>query len=61
MSPYDNIVDIYQVTCANGASPASSEIWMDMYHSGYVETDPVPGYGISGGRTSNAPAEKGAR
>lgn len=50
LSPYDNIVDIYEVTCSDGATPERSEIWMDMYHRGHVEMEPVPGYGIAGGR-----------
>jgi hypothetical protein len=49
MSPYGNIVDVYIVTCS-GSEPASSEIYIDMYHSGHVEEQAVPGYGIVGGR-----------
>ncbi len=47
-SPYGNIVDIYQVEC-KGAEPAKSSIFIDMYHEGHVETEPVPGFGIIGG------------
>ena len=43
---FDNIVDAYVVTCA-GSEPASSTIFMDMYHAGYVETRAVPGFTIA--------------
>lgn len=49
ISPYGNIVDIYIVNCSN-AEPAESNIYIDMYHRGYVETESVPGFGIIGGR-----------
>lgn len=42
---FGNIVDLYIVQCA-GSTPASTEILMDMYHSGYVETRAVPGFVI---------------
>jgi hypothetical protein len=42
---YDNIVDGYRVTC-EGSEPASSLIYMDMYHGGHVETAAVPGFVI---------------
>ncbi|NCP19779.1 MAG: hypothetical protein GW855_11545 [Erythrobacter sp.] len=45
LSPYGNIVDVYVVTCAD-SEPASREIYIDMYHPGYVETRAVDGYGI---------------
>lgn len=41
--PYGNILDFYQVTCA-GAEPVP--VVMDMYHAGYVEDRPVPGFTI---------------
>ena len=40
---YGNIVDGYQVTCP-GKEPQM--VVMDMYHSGYVENRPVPGFTI---------------
>ncbi|SRR5690554_2630377 len=42
--PYGNIIDGYRVRC----SPDSEGviIFMDMYHPGYVETEPVPGFTI---------------
>ena len=43
---YDNIIDGYDVRC-EGSEPASSTIFMDMYHAGHVETRPVPGFTIS--------------
>lgn len=42
---YDNIIDGYDVRC-EGSEPASSTIFMDMYHAGHVETRPVPGFTI---------------
>lgn len=41
--PYGNIVDLYVVTC-EGGEPRESEIYMDMYHGGYIEERPVPGF-----------------
>ncbi len=41
---YGNIVDGYQVTCA-GEEPKM--VVMDMYHPGYVENRPVPGFTIT--------------
>ena len=42
---YGNIIDGYAVDCG-GAAPGKVEIFMDMYHSGHVETRPVPGFTI---------------
>jgi hypothetical protein len=42
---YGNIIDGYAVDCG-GAAPGKVEIYMDMYHAGYVETRPVPGFTI---------------
>lgn len=50
LSPYGNIADVYSVTCETG-EPAQSEIYIDMYHSGYSENEAVPGFGIAGGRS----------
>lgn len=41
--PFGNIVDRYSVTC-DGAQPAESTIYMDMYHGGYMEARPLPGF-----------------
>jgi hypothetical protein len=42
---YGNILDGYAVDCG-AAAPGKVEIFMDMYHAGYVETRPVPGFTI---------------
>lgn len=42
---FGNIVDGYAVRC-DGGTPAEAKIFMDMYHRGYVETRPVPGFTI---------------
>ena len=42
---YGNIIDGYSVDCGS-AAPGKVEIFMDMYHSGHVETRPVPGFTI---------------
>ena len=44
--PFGNIVDLYIVTC-RGGEPKQSEIYMDMYHAGFIETRPVPGFNSS--------------
>ena len=45
--PYGNILDGYTVDCG-AAAPGKVQIFMDMYHGGYVETRPVPGFTITG-------------
>lgn len=40
---FGNIVDSYQVTCPGGQA---KQVVMDMYHQGYVESRPVPGFTI---------------
>lgn len=42
---YGNIVDLYEVRCEGTGE--SRQIYMDMYHSGYVETQSVPGFTLS--------------
>lgn len=42
---YGNIVDAYAVDCG-AAQPGRAEVYMDMYHRGYVEDRPVPGFTI---------------
>lgn len=44
--PYGNIMDLYTVTCEGGA-PAASEVYMDMYHGGFAEPRPVPGFTVA--------------
>ncbi|WP_309622242.1 hypothetical protein [Novosphingobium sp.] len=41
--PFGNIVDLYIVTC-DGAEPAESMVYMDMYHGGFMEKRPLPGF-----------------
>lgn len=45
-SPYGNIMDIYAVQCAGG-TPADAQVYMDMYHKGFSEPRPVPGFTIA--------------
>lgn len=52
ISRYGNIMDVYIVTCP-GSEPERSEIYLDMYHRGHVETRAVPGFGIMAGRSGN--------
>ncbi|MFN7054296.1 hypothetical protein [Hyphomonas sp.] len=40
---YGNILDIYVVTCPKGPEAA---LYLDLYHSGYVEAGAVPGFTI---------------
>lgn len=44
--PYGNILDRYTVLCAGG-TPASSAVFMDMYHAGFAEPRPVPGFTVA--------------
>lgn len=46
ISPFGNIVDGYSVRC-EGSEPAETTVYMDMYHAGYVEMRPVPGFTIA--------------
>jgi hypothetical protein len=43
MGVFGNIVDGYEVTCANSA-PAKSMVVMDMYHSGRTESRTITGF-----------------
>lgn len=43
LGPYGNIIDGYRVKC-DGAAEVT--VFMDMYHEGYVEKEPVPGFTI---------------
>jgi hypothetical protein len=43
---FGSIVDSYDVRCA-GSQPAQTFVVMDMYFSGYVETQPVAGFTIA--------------
>jgi hypothetical protein len=46
VGPYGSMLDVYEANCAAGASPASAEIFIDMYRSGHVESKTVPGFTI---------------
>jgi hypothetical protein len=41
--PFGSIIDRYSVTCP-GSTPARTQVFMDMYFPGYVETRPVAGF-----------------
>lgn len=43
--PFGNILDVYNVRCLTG-TPATSSVYMDMYHGDYLENRPVPGFTI---------------
>lgn len=43
---YGRMIDGYEVTCP-GSSDSSTTVFMDMYHPGYVETEPVSGFTIA--------------
>lgn len=43
---YGNIVDIYRLRCPN--TEESHTVYMDMYHPGHIETQPVPGFTLAG-------------
>lgn len=43
---FGNIIDGYDLRC-EGSEPATTKVFMDMYHAGHVETRPVPGFTIS--------------
>ena len=42
--PYKTIMDLYEVACTEW--PDAVSIYMDMYHKGYAESRPVPGFSI---------------
>lgn len=44
--PFGSIVDLYIVECP-GSAPARTEIYMDMYFRGYVESRPVEGFTLA--------------
>lgn len=44
LSPYGAIMDVYSVQCGT-AAPV--EVYIDMYHAGYIEKRPVEGFSIS--------------
>jgi hypothetical protein len=42
-SPYGSIMDVYEVVCD---APPKHDVFIDMYHPGYVELRAVPGFTI---------------
>jgi len=42
-SPYGSIMDVYEVVCD---APPKRDVFIDMYHPGYVERRAVPGFTI---------------
>lgn len=44
--PYGNILDGYDVVC-EGAEPARTTLYLDMYHPGHVEPMAPPGFTIA--------------
>ena len=45
LGPYGQVLDGYQVDCA-GSTPASSVIYLDMYHPTHIETNAPAGFTI---------------
>jgi len=43
IGPYGNLLDLYWLS---GSGLNDREVYMDMYHPGYVELKPIPGYSI---------------
>jgi hypothetical protein len=43
---FGTIIDGYAVEC-EGSAPASTTVYMDMYHAGYSEPEAVPGFTIT--------------
>ena len=43
LGPYGNIIDGYEVVSGNNRTM----VFMDMYHPGFIETNPVPGFTIA--------------
>lgn len=44
--PFGNIMDIYKLTCGGG-QPATAEVYMDMYHGGFMELRAAPGFNVA--------------
>ena len=43
--PYGTVLDVYTVRCPGAPEPVS--VFMDMYHAGFVEQRPIPGFSIA--------------
>lgn len=55
--PFGNIVDLYKVSCP-GAEPRESDVYMDMYHGGYIEERIVPGFMDSAPKAEPVPVKE---
>lgn len=44
IGPYGSIMDIYNVICDTENGVVEHRVYMDMYHSDYVETRPAAGF-----------------
>lgn len=42
---FGSIVDLYILRCLSG-QPSAASVYVDMYHRGYLEDRPVPGFTI---------------
>ncbi|RBP53655.1 hypothetical protein [Arenicella xantha] len=45
-SPYGFILDMYMVKCDTDAGLVEHEVYLDMYHKGYLETNAAEGFSI---------------
>jgi hypothetical protein len=54
--PFGNIVDLYKVSCP-GAEPLESDVYMDMYHGGFIESRIVPGFADSTPKAEAVPVK----
>ncbi len=54
--PFGNIVDLYKVSCP-GAQPLESDVYMDMYHGGFIESRIVPGFADGTPKAEAAPVK----
>jgi hypothetical protein len=55
--PFGNIVDLYKVSCP-GAEPLESDVYMDMYHGGFIESRIVPGFADSTPKSEPVPVKE---
>ena len=54
--PFGNIVDLYKVSCP-GAQPLETDVYMDMYHGGFIESRIVQGFTDSTPKAEAAPVK----
>ena len=55
--PFGNIVDLYKVSCGE-AEPRESDVYMDMYHGGFIESRIVPGFADSTPKAEPVPVKE---